>query len=258
MNLRFLGLTNGRLRRAKRAIRKLRALRFSDAEIVQVMQSCGPDTRLKPAGRPSQYRLDKDRRLQIAQDAILKMIVLGFDENEIADLAGVDHTTVAHTLASDGTRTVSQEIALAFRGALYRVGDQRLKKLLPHLQIQVLDTCCDKGRTVNEQVGVNLAEHIRTLIRRALILSSSPEPEVPGIRAFLAQIGDPKDWMYVFGAPLQENETADTAEARIKHLEMVEHELEHILQRFRTERQRLAKLLGRQKPVTAPNAGRIA
>jgi hypothetical protein len=222
---------------------------------MQVMRLCGPGSRLEPAGPRSKRAFEKDRRLQIAQWAIRTMMLLGFDETEIADLTGVDHTTVAHILSPDGTRTVSQDTALAFREALRRAGQARLKLLLPQLRIQVLDTCCDKGLAVDERVGADMAERVRTLIRNALILASSPAPAVPGIHAFLAQIGDPEDGTYVFGAPSQENHTV---EERIKHLEHVEHEVEHMLQRFRTERQRLEKLHHRQKPIAIPNAGRFA
>lgn len=257
MVLRFLGLADGRLQRARRAIHKLLALGFSETEILRLMREHGGHVRRTTAGTLAPRQgVEKEARLRLAQWSIRTMIALGFDETEIANLAGVDHTTIAHILASDGSRTVSEEIAIALKESVQRAGKERLKLLLPRLEIRVLDTCNEKGRDVTDATtGAETAESVRALIRNALILASAPVPAVAGIHGFLAQIGDPKDWMYVFGAPFDRRESDD---ARVMHLRLVEHELGHILQRFRIERRRLEKLRRHEANADIPKDGRIA
>lgn len=252
MSLRFLGAADGRRLQALRAIRRLSALGFTEADIPALIREYQRHrTRSVDGGEP----MNKACRLRLAQWAISAMMALGFTEKEIAHVVGVNHATIAHLLSSDGTRSVSRETALALRDAVDRVGGARLTMLLKGLQITVLDTCCVKGTELNTATGFEIGKRIRALVRNALLLPTTPVPDVVGIRAFLAQVGDPSSGTYVFGAPAVGAAASDAE--RIVQLRSIEHEIEHILQRFRTQRKRLERRR-RAASTQIPNSGRIA
>jgi hypothetical protein len=76
---------------------------------------------------------------------------------------------------------------------------------------------------------------------------------VPGTPAFLSQVGDPVHGLYLIKVPAQRDEGPNE---RLTHLRLIEHELEHLLDRFREERKRLEY---RQRPVPdLPKEGSIA
>lgn len=253
MPLRFLGRSDGRLSRALRAIRKLVVLGFDKHDVLKLMRF---ERRLRTE-RVEKTRVhqgrDQHARRARAQSAIRSMMRLGFTESEIAAMAGVHPTTVAHALDPSGLRAIGEDTARALKETVQGAGAERLNLLLPHVEINVLDTCCDKGRQLDDATRGDIGVNVRTGIRNALVLSSAPAPFVPGIRAFLAQIGDPVHGLYVVGAPL-DGET--TPKKRLEHLLLVEHELEHLVQRFRERRRRLEGELGRN--TDPPNGGRIA
>jgi transcriptional regulator with XRE-family HTH domain len=254
MSLRFLGAADGRRLQALRALRRLSALGFTETDIPALIREHRrrrPPQSVDP-GRP----MDKACRLRLAQWAIRAMMALGFTEKEIAELVGVNHATIAHLLSSDGSRSVSREMAFALRDAVDRIGGARLMMLLKGLQITVLDTCCVKGTDLNRATGFEIAQQIRVLVRNALLLPTAPVPDVAGIRAFLAQIGDPASATYIFGAPSVDRSASD--EERIAQLLSLEHELEHILQRFQTQRKRLERRRRAAHASQIPSSGRIA
>jgi hypothetical protein len=183
------------------------------------------------------------------------MMALGFSEVEIGALAGVDHTTIAHLLDPYEDRAISQEKALRLKEIVRTAGAERLKALLPRVRIEVLDTCCDKGRSVDEHTRQALAGQIRRTIQNALILSSAPVEMVPGIHGCLALIGEPVHGLYLMGVPFSGPETP---EARLEHANLCEHEAEHLLQRFRADRQQLEQQLRVARERTLPSDGSIA
>ncbi len=255
MSLRFHGLVDGRLPRALRAIRRLVALGFGERDIVHLIREFHRRRRQRVREHGRRTSVDRASRAAEARWAIWTMMMLGFNENEIADLAGVDHTTVSHALEPDAFRSVSPETATALKGAVQRAGVTRLKQLLPHVPIKVLDTCCDKGLAIDDTTRLNIALSIRTNIRNALILSSAPAEVVPGIHGFLAQVGEPVHGLFVFGAPLRR---ADTLENRLEHVSLLEHEAEHLVQRFRDERQQLEGQSRIRRSRFVPKDGNIA
>ncbi len=196
---------------------------------------------------------DRSTRLRQGQWAIRTLLGLGFDKREIADLAHVDRSTLSDVLESDGLRAVSVETVRKLLTALRNAGAERLRRLLPSMNITVLDTCCDKGRVLDNATRDQIADSIRTDILNALAFGSAPVRVVPGVVSFLAQIGDRMHGLYVFKAPL---EGITSTEEHVGRLLVAEHELEHILQRFRMERWQLEKKLDRTKNV--PREGHIA
>ena len=248
-------LLDGRLPRALRAIRKLIALGFTEADITKLMRwHCDrTDGNAHPHDYQSEASMAKNERLRLAQWSIRTMLSLGFTECEIAALADVDHSSIAHTLDPGGGRAVSQDTALRLKDAVQFAGTERLKRLLPRLAIRVLDTCNATGRGLDESTRAEIATGLRLDLQNALVLSSAPAPVVLGIHAALAQVGDPIHGLYLIKAPQY---AADKVEERIEHLRHLEHEIDHILDRFREERKRLENQKRRDPDL--PKDGRIA
>ena len=110
MSVRFLGLVDGRLSHALRAIHKLAALGFTEAdipELVQAYQARLDESRAGGIGRSASARLDKQHRRQVAEWSIRTMMAMGFSETEIGALAGVSPATVApvESLRRSGRRS---------------------------------------------------------------------------------------------------------------------------------------------------------
>lgn len=255
MTLRFFGLLDGRRLQALRAIRKLLALGFTASDVSTLLRDYRKERRrstVEPADRDG--RRDKIVRLRMAQGAIRTLLALGYAETEIARLVGVDHSTITHLLASDGSRSVSWETVAAFRDAVTRAGAVRLQLLLRRLEIHVLDTCCDKGRALNLSSGGSSTESVRRLVMNSLVHPAEPAPLESGLQAFLAQVGGPASRVFVFGTTSHAGE--NDHDARIQELRALEHEVQHILERFRSERIRLE--VERKKHCEIPGSGRIA
>ena len=273
MSKKLLFESDGRRNRGLRAIRQLCALEYTAAQIVELYefelarrrrQNDGavdghqsgpfpsPTFTSDDVSRPSDDRLT---RLRQGQWAIRTLMALGFSVLEISDLASIDRGTVNDALQSDGDRTLSTETVRGLLTALQNAGATRLRQLLPRLQIRVLDTCCDAGCVVDTETLAQIADAVRTDLLNALAFGSSPDRVVPGVMSFLAQVGDPVHGLFVFKAPFEG--VTDTKE-RVVRLLLSEHELEHLLQRFRMERWQLEKELGANDPQHQLNDGHIA
>lgn len=276
MFVRFLGLVDGRLSQAMRAIHKLAALGFAEADIpdlVEVYKTRLEKSQGEGVGRSEAAGPDKQERRQLAGWAIRTMMSMGFNETEIGALASLNPATVAHLLNPFDDRSVGHETALKLKELAQTVGAERLSLLVPRMDINVLDTCCDKGRSLDASTSPEIAKVLRILILNALILSSAPVPSVAGIHAFLAQVGDPENFVYLFGALPSDKphraanrgagaasgwKPAAEAKWRLERLKLVEHEAEHLVQRFREERQRLERQLEAQRASDLPKDGNIA
>ena len=279
MSVRFLGLVDGRLPHAMRAIHKLAALGFTEAdipELLEVYQARLEKSRPDGTGRSEAAGQDKQERRQLAEWSIRTMMAMGFSEMEIGALAGLNPASVAHLLNPFDDRAVGHETALKLKELTQSVGAERLSLFVPQMDINVLDTCNDKGRSLDASTSPEIAKALRILILNALILSSAPVSGVPGIHAFLAQVGDPKNFVFIFGAlPSDRPTRADSAgdrvvseqdpapdpdisKRRLEHLKLVEHEAEHLVQRFREERQRLELDVRGQRATDLPKEGHIA
>ena len=250
----FLGLSDGRLPKALKAIQKLIALGITKPEEIAYLlrlhfRRLRRERRVRRAAASDDRRT---RRLARAQWAVRWMMALGFTESEIAAQVGVDHSTIAHLLDPRETRAVGRATTRRLVRAVRTVGLARLDLLLPRLAITVLDTCNDKGLVVDGATRDALAESARRQILHALLLSSAPAPIVRGVHAFLAQIGEPAQSMYLISAPFY---GPDTPQAQVEHLRRLEHEAEHLVERFRDDRRRLEQNL---LAVPPPPAGRFA
>jgi DNA-binding transcriptional MerR regulator len=255
MSLDPLCQVDGRFPRALRAIRKLVALGFTEADISKLMRWYRARTHKSQHqdGSNTHPDMDKDERLRLAQWSIRTMLALGFSECEIAALAEVDHSTIAHALDPSGDRAIGQETVSKLKEAVRIAGTERLKQLLPRLAIHVLDTCVAVGGRLDEATRGEIAAGLRIDLQNALVLASSPAPVIPGIHASLAQIGDPIHGLYLIKAPLNGTEKPGQ---RVDHLRLVEHEIEHLLERFRAERKHLENQKRRDPDL--PKEGRIA
>ena len=254
MSRRTLGHADGRFSRAFAAIKKLLALGFREGDVPELM-SRYRNRNVQPTHGTHEphHDTDRDERIRSAQWAIREMISLGFSETEIAGMIGVDRTTISRALEPVDPRVLSSETVEALLQAVRTAGAERLKLLLPRVAVSVLDTSCVKGRQLDSETRNALAAGLRTDIFNALVFASSPEPLVSGIHACFAQIGDPHHGLYLVKVPVTES---DKVEERIDHLLSAEHELEHILERFREERKGLeGKNRKQRKP---PSDGRIA
>jgi hypothetical protein len=258
MSLRFLGPADGRLHRGLRAIGKLVALGFDERDVVNLMKwrkkGSLQGRRTLTSGAPCDAG-GKQARRQLAQWAIRTLMTLGFNEKEIAGLAGVDPTTVAHALDPYDDRAVGEATAQKLKQVVHSAGEERLKLLLPGLAVNVIETCCNKGRRVDDMDRSDAAVAVRAVLRNILLGTPSSSSLLPeGIDAFLAQIGDPSNPMWVFW---DRPEAANTPQQRLARARRREHEANHLLQRFREDRDRLERLFG-SKVQPPPRAGGIA
>ncbi len=278
MSVKFLGLVDGRCSQALRALHKLAALGFTEAdmpELVQAYLARVEESRPGAIERSASGRPDKRQRQELAELSIRTMMALGFNATEIGGLARLNPATVAHLVNPFDDRSVSEECALTLKALVHTLGAERLSLLVPQMDINVLDTCCDKGRSFDAATRPEIAHALRILILNALVLSATPVPGVAGIHAFLAQVGDPENFVFLFGAlpsdtPQQMDQADDDivadpnaqqtelANRRLAHLKLAEHEAEHLVQRFREERQRLERDLQGQRTMTLPKDGNIA
>jgi len=251
----FLDLTDGRLARALRAVRVLVGLGLVEDDVTRVMSWYRERCRKKRAPEvvAPTYDLDREKRVAVAQWAIRFMMTLGFCESEIAWMAGVDHSSISRALDPEGPRVLSQQTVTALEKAVKGAGGERLKKLLPGIPIKVLDACCDKGRVLDDDTRATLGADLRTDLLHAVLFSASPSSLVSGIHAYLAQVGSRSHGLYLFKVPA---ELSGTIEERIAHMRGVEHEMEHILDRLREERQQVEK--AKRMKRTLPSDGGIA
>ena len=147
MTVGLLGDSDGRRMPAQHAIRKLRALGLGEADVITLMREQDAQRKEEPAGAPAaEHEPGKAERLDQAQWIIRFMLALGFSETEIAVMAGVDHTTIAHTIDPDEPRAPGSKMLGKLKEALQKAGAERLKFLLSRVAITVLDTCNDNGQ----------------------------------------------------------------------------------------------------------------
>jgi hypothetical protein len=251
----FLGKTDGRVLKARKAIRKLISWGFQESDLMKLIrwnrEHLPGVERIRAAVDGDDQ--DREKRLSVAQWAIRTMMALGFTESEIAEMVGVHHTTITHVLDPDGPRPLGEETLSNLTKSVEGAGAERLKLLLPRIAIEVLDTCLDSGHPLDRPTRANLATALRISLQNALIFSSAPTPLLPGIHACFAQVGDPIQGLYLINAPPGVHGTLNE---RLAHMERVEHELEHILQRYREQRKRLAKQ--KHSDRVLPRDGEIA
>lgn len=247
---RYLGLSDGRRLEALRHVQALLSL-FGRKEIIRAVTRLVREVRWpKPTTGQSDEKQARRRR---AIWAIRKMRRAGFTVTEIATVSGVDHAAISRLMGPDAPASVSQATSDALVDSVRRVASVRVRELLADVPIEVIDTCCDKGATVNTEVRDAIANTARALVRNALLLEANPVPAARHIEAFVARVGHEACGVYVVCAPY-DPQAFETIEAKIRHLEKLEHELEHLLKRKRAERIRLQ---GR-RPGDGCTSGRIA
>jgi hypothetical protein len=236
-----------------RAIRKLLALGLRETDVYELLRDGVEPHHQFVEIPPDLHDSDKQERVRLGQWAIRTLLAFGFSESEIAARIDVDPTTIAHVLEPVEPRVLSLDTLSRLKHALQTAGAERLKLLLPRIPITVLDTCNDTCRAVDEATREQLALQMRTDLQNALIFASAPEPLMTGIHAFLSRIGDPCHGLYMMKVPFV---AEDTPEQAGRHLRLLEHEIQHILNRVREVRQRLEKSKRQKRHV--PADGRIA
>jgi hypothetical protein len=253
----LLADADGRIHRARRPIRKLAALGLTDDDVLDLLRRFRNQ---RQAVRATDLRShdpnDRDERLHRAQEAIRTLIALGFPECDIAELAGVHASTITHMLDPFEARIVGSDTVQKLQEALALAGTERLNALLPRLPVKVLDTCCDKGRMVDKVTSEELEARVRAVLRSLLLRTvAGTDVLAPGVTGVLAQVGEVSDGVTVLVAPCS---GPATPERRLARLKALEHEAEHLLQRYRDERQQLEKQCRGARAHALPKDGTIA
>ena len=203
--------------------------------------------------------LDPDRksaaeRLVRAQRAIRSLIAAGFSESDIASMVNVSTASLSHILEINSCRSVGSELAARLEMAVATSGWERLKTVIPLLQMAVIETCNAQGSEVSAQTLADIARRLTWSLTKALLPAAEPSPAIGGIHGALAVIGNPNHHMYLIKLWPPEN---TVLLENIAGLELMTHELEHIINRLRERRKRLEKELPRNE-VAGDSGGRIA
>ncbi len=247
---------DGRLHRARRSIRKLIALGLSETDVLALFRRYLQRFRNRSVRGPrGPDGGDRRVRLEQARDAIRTLIALGFTESDVADLAEVHPATIARVLDPFEARIVSHDTIQRLHAAVNGAGAQRLRALLPRVGVRVLETCCDKGLPIDKSTRERLENHVRHLLEGILLCRDSLDPFAEGVTGVLAEIGDPDDGITLLAAPIG---GPDSPARRLARAKALEHEAEHLLQRYRQERRRLEADEQLARHVAVPKDGRIA
>jgi hypothetical protein len=249
---------DGRLHRARQPIRKLHALGLEIEEVIDLYRRYArrrEETEIEPdhedGGGP------REERHRVAQELIRTLIALGFCESDIASMADVHPSTIAHVLGFEGY-VPSSDVIRRLQTAMQGAAAERLRMLLPRINVTVLETCCDKGRRVNLTSGPDraaLEDGVREVLRSLLLRSALPTRMAPGVTGVLARVGDSRAGVTLIAAPFGDADTDDMHLARLKGLE---HEAEHLLQQYREERQQLEQKLGLVESAVVPKDSLLA
>jgi len=258
MSLSSSSESDGRTLRALRAMRKIVGLGLRRDEVIELYQRViAPTARTADGTRPEEkdeetrrITADRDERLQMAQDAIRTLVTLGFAECEIADLGGLSASTISRVLDPDEARVLAAHTVARLYQVLERAGAERLKALLPKLNLRVLETCCDKGWSLND-VPLNVLEQgVRNALMRTLVGAEPVERVAPGVTAVLVQVGDDEEGVWIFMTPFG---GATTLQARLARARAREHEAKHLFLLARQQREELEMLAGNSGRGKPPN-----
>src|SRR5206468_10743653 len=119
MKVALLGHSDGRRTRAHHAIRRLRALGLAEEDVITLMRERDGERKEDSIeGSAADHESGKTERLDQAQWIIRFMLALGFTETEIAVMASVDHTTIAHTIDPDEPRAPGSKMLAKLKEAL--------------------------------------------------------------------------------------------------------------------------------------------
>ncbi len=246
--------SDGRFHRARKAMRKLASLGFTEQELLELYRGI-KEPQQEPIESGDDSALERHEQRALAQSAIRTLVALGFAECDIASMADVGSTTVTRTLDPTSTRVPKAESVQRLLKAVETAGAERLAALLPRVQVTVLETCCDKGTEVNPTPDSVLNEHVRKVFVSMLLGRPVQAPVAPGVQAAISLWGPPDSGCIVINAPRPKGETPDTRLAQIKALE---HELLHMVERVVTERKALEKDINISQTGRLPSGGRIA
>jgi hypothetical protein len=251
----FLGRSDGRLFKAFTSVHKLVALGFTDEQVLARLIRLYRRWlawQARRRGRKAKSSGEAGERLEQAQAAVRWMLATGFSESEVAAFVGVQPCTIAHLLSPREPRALSQTVTKHLLRAMREIGGERLDALMSRMAVRVVDTCNPKGVVVDEETLVAVAASARHLLRNCLTRSSAQVPAVAGIPAFLAEIGDQEEPIFLIG---RLGPRASTTPEKVESLRRMEHEAEHLVTRLRGERLELERNL---PPHPTPPAGRIA
>jgi hypothetical protein len=247
---------DGRRLHAARLLRKLFALGLDQTEISALTKSISMTFNTAHARQVSDTDRGSDvpTRLARAQYAIRQLMAGGFIESDIAVMVGVSPGSIAHIIEPGSCRSVSRKLLAKLERALQTSGWERLKTLVPHIPVSVLDTCNLQGAEVDEATLRDIEERLPRSLLRALIPGLEPWPPPDGIHAVLARVGNPLHEFYLL--KLWSSASPDK-DKQVAHLKRLEHELEHIVNRVRERRVRLEAKI-RLKSLPDRTSGNIA
>lgn len=163
-------------------------------------------------------------------------MALGFSEKHVALLIDKNHGTISHLLNPSSRRTVSEQTAAKLQEVLDTAGAERLRRLIPALEVKVLDTCIDQGYALTPGVREQVSVGVRDVLQHALLGTSCPGEIVAHVSACLVQLGHSRRRLYILSDLA---EPANTVRGRIAQLRGLEHEADHLLRRLREERRTL-------------------
>ena len=247
--------SDGRLHRARSAMCKIAALGLNREEVLALFDCVTGSVPQAPVKVGEDTELSGEERLQVAQEAIQKLISLGFLETDIATLSGLSTSTISRAMDPDEAR-ISSEITVArLRSVLRRAGTERLKSLLPQLKLVVLDTCGDKGRSLDEARRKELNADVLDVLMGVLVNAEPPGELSRGVRGALVQVGEDDHGVVLIVAP---GGGAKTTKQRLSVARAREHEAAHVYRRCRAERADLERLAGIEESDAPPKDGYTA
>jgi len=246
------GTSDGRWQKAISAVRKIMRLGLDEKDVLKIMKCIRRVARRRvQSSGENKAQLDKSERVRRGQWAIRTLMALGFTESEIAGMIDVNHGTIGRVIDPSEPRALSTDKVFRLQRAVQTAGLDRMKKLLTDMRIHALDTCCDAGLALDHGTRESIESAARSDFQ-AIILGAAPTASTKGVYAYLAQLGDPLYGLYLVKVP---PESADPAGQSV-HLSMLEHELQHVIDRIRASRRKIEG--SRRRAMKAPKDGTIA
>jgi hypothetical protein len=254
--------TNGLILDAKRITRKylkkMLSLGFSEAQTVSLLADCAKANRIATADRrernpQSASSLERQAR---AQHAIRALMAAGFSGTDIADLVGVRPSTIAHILR-DEYWLVGEEKVVELESAVHSTSWwERVKNVMRCIPMKYLDACAPQGKPI----GFSERETIEVGVREELLRSTDSRrspmpPPIAGLEGVLMRVGNPLHMMFLIKLWLTPA-TRESAVDECKQLEILEHEIDHLLTRLRKRRIEMQDVLKRPSPSN--RGGRFA
>lgn len=197
-------------------------------------------------------RCARDAVLSAGRDVIRELEGFGFRQKEVAGIAGVHRTALNKWQGnSDDPRLGLERLVEALdkmRQELVVVGQKFLTKAVvtQAVPLKTVDFCSPHGipdQLRSEAQDIVSANLLSAIANRPL----SANRKLPkGVYATLSQVGDPgyQMWVVVVADP----ECTEETTARIETYDNIIHELEHIVRRYKDQRDQLTQGVRNSNP----------